>query len=198
MEVIEAALTPNKWSRPQIVIKPVRGIIMHYVENPGTSAMFNRNYFESLKKQKEGQTKKPLYASAHFIVDMSGEIVLAVPPNEVAYHCGENKDAGYLYTDLARERFGVWPNACTLGVELCHTDREGRFTEETLDAACRLVACLCEQHDLNPFYDVFRHFDITKKICPRYFVDHPGEFTIFCQEAKRRLLARECGAENGG
>lgn len=192
MDIISAVLTPNKWSRPQIGIKPVRGIIVHYVENPGTSAMFNRNYFEARKKGKTG------FGSAHFIVDLNGIVILAVPPNEVAYHCGEDKARGYLYTALARDRFGVWPNACTLGVELCHTDREGRFTEETLDAASNLVACLCEQHDLNPHYDVFRHFDITGKPCPLWWVNHGERFTMFCQEAKRRLLDRECGAENGG
>jgi N-acetylmuramoyl-L-alanine amidase len=198
MEVVEAALTPNKWSRPQIAIKPVRGIVMHYVENPGTSAMFNRNFFEGLRKQKEGQTKKPIYASAHFIVDLSGEVVLCIPPNEVAYHCGEDKGRGYIYKAEALEKFGVWPNACTLGIELCHLDREGRFTEDTLASAVQLVACLCERHDLNPYYDVVRHYDVTHKPCPLWWVKHGEEFTMFCQEAKRRLLATECGAENGG
>ena len=192
MEVIEAALTPNKWSRPQIAIKPVRGIVIHYVENPGTSAMFNRNFFEHRKLGKTG------YGSAHFIIDLSGEVVLCIPPNEVAYHCGENRAAGFYYTDLATDRFWPWPNACTLGVEFCHLDRLGHYTEETLESGRHLLASLCELHDLDPAFDIVRHFDITGKPCPKFFVDHLREFETYKLSVKSCMLTEECMAENGG
>jgi N-acetylmuramoyl-L-alanine amidase len=192
LEVIEAFLTPNKWSRPQIAIKPVRGIVMHYVENPGTSAMFNRNYFESRKKGKLG------FGSAHFIVDLTGIVILCIPPNEVAYHCGESKQQGYVYTAFALQKFGVWPNACTLGVEMCHLDREGRFTDDTIRAAAKLISCLCERHDLDPINDVVRHYDITSKPCPLWWVQNPLAFEAFKNSAKHEMIAEECHGENGG
>ena len=192
MEILEAPLTPNKYSRPQIAIKPVRGIVMHYVENPGTSAMFNRNYFEARKRGKNG------FGSAHFVVDLNGDVVLCIPPNEVAYHCGENKAKGYLYTAFAKDTYGVWPNACTLGIELCHLDAAGRFSDNTIQAAAQLVAELCELHDLDPVANVVRHFDITSKPCPRWWVDYPIAFEAFKSAAKHQMLVAECSGENGG
>ena len=49
-EIRPALLTPNKNSRPQTKLKKVNGIVVHYTANPGTDAMANRNYFESLEK----------------------------------------------------------------------------------------------------------------------------------------------------
>lgn len=186
IEVKEAYLTPNQYSRPQIKLRAVQGIVMHYVQNPGTSAMFNRNWFERRRYGKTG------FGSAHFIVDLTGDILVCVPPNEIAYHCGEDRKAGFYYTDLARDRFGTWPNAVTLGIELCHLDVNGRFTDETKGAAAHLCACLCEQYNLDPYYDIVRHFDITTKLCPKFFVDYPTAFLRFKEEAKRRMLNREC------
>ena len=59
-------LTPNPYSRPEIPLEKVNGIVIHYTANPGSSAKANRNYFEGLKDS--GQT----YASSHFIVGLKG------------------------------------------------------------------------------------------------------------------------------
>ena len=55
-------LTPNPYSRPQMAIEEVKGIVVHYTANPGTTAEQNRSYFESLKDTQK--TK----ASSHFVV----------------------------------------------------------------------------------------------------------------------------------
>ena len=39
MKITENFLTPNKYSRPQISLKKVTKIAVHYVGNPGTSAV---------------------------------------------------------------------------------------------------------------------------------------------------------------
>ena len=191
MQAINAVLTPNQWSRPQIRLRPVRGIVMHYVNNAGTSALFNRNFFENRKRGRTG------FGSAHYIVDLTGMVVLCVPPNEIAYHCGEDRTRGLLYLPAALDKFGSWPNSCTLGIELCHLDAEGRFTEETQDAAACLVADLCERHDLDPVRDVVRHYDVTSKLCPLYWVNNGAAFDAFKQVAINKMLTAECGAENG-
>ena len=61
-------LTPNEYSRPQTALKRVKGVVIHYTANPGTSAANNRSYFEGLAE------KKTTYASSHYIIGLKGEI----------------------------------------------------------------------------------------------------------------------------
>ena len=49
-------LTPNKYSRPQTPLEKVNGIVVHYVANPCSTALENRNYFEGLKDQTGSKT----------------------------------------------------------------------------------------------------------------------------------------------
>ena len=62
-------LTVNEYSRPGTKLEKVKGVVIHYTGNPGTTAMQNRNYFEGLAEKKD--TK----ASSHFIIGLSGEII---------------------------------------------------------------------------------------------------------------------------
>ena len=39
-------LTPNEWSRPQIALEQIQGIVIHYTANPGSTAQQNHDYFE--------------------------------------------------------------------------------------------------------------------------------------------------------
>ena len=68
MVITDRLLTKNKYSRPGVPLKAVKGIVIHWVANPGTSDQANRNYFESLKAQPPGLLPdKYRYASAHYI-----------------------------------------------------------------------------------------------------------------------------------
>jgi N-acetylmuramoyl-L-alanine amidase CwlA len=42
-----------------------------------------------------------------------------------------------------------------------------------------LCAKLCIDNDLDPIEDICRHYDITGKICPKFYVDNPKEFILF-------------------
>ena len=75
-------LTPNEYSRPQIPLEKVNGIVVHYVANPCSTALENRNYFEGLKDQTGSKTTS---VSSHFVIGLEGEVVQCVPLNEVAY-----------------------------------------------------------------------------------------------------------------
>ena len=55
-------LTPNPFSRSQRPLDTIRGIVIHYTANPGSTAQENRDYFEGLK---DSQTT---YASSHFVI----------------------------------------------------------------------------------------------------------------------------------
>ena len=143
MKITDALLTPNKYSRPQIPLKSVKKVVLHYVGNPKSSAMANRNYFEN---QKNGGR----YVSSHYIVGLSGEILRCVPENEVAY-CSNSA------------------NSYSISIECCHPDATGKFTDATTDSAAELCAYLLKKYGLS-VNDLIRHYDVTGKQCPLWFV----------------------------
>jgi N-acetylmuramoyl-L-alanine amidase CwlA len=51
MEIKQNLLTKNQFSRPGTLLKGVRGVVLHWVANPKSTAEGNRNYFENLKDQ---------------------------------------------------------------------------------------------------------------------------------------------------
>jgi N-acetylmuramoyl-L-alanine amidase len=171
MNIQQQELTKNKYSRPGVLLKKVKGIVIHWVANPGTSAPANRNYFENLKNQTPPNDDR--YASAHYIIGLHGEVIQCVPDTELCYHVGANK-----YTSAASQRLSGYPNNCTLGIELCHLDAIGRFTAETLQSCRELISFLLAEHGLKKT-DVWRHYDITGKICPKYFVENQSAWAAF-------------------
>lgn len=152
-DIKEKLLTPNEYSRPQLELKQVKGVVIHYVANPGTSAMDNRNYFQGLKDS--GAT----YASANFIVGLEGEIVQCIPQDEMAYCSNER-------------------NEDTISIECCHPDETGEFNDNTYQSLVQLTAWLCGRYNLKQD-QVIRHFDVTGKICPKYFVENEGAWRQF-------------------
>lgn len=156
-------LTVNEYSRPAIALDKVNGVVIHYTANPGTSAMANRNYFENLK---DTHTTK---ASSHFIVGLEGEIVQCIPSREISYASnGRNVD--------------------TIAIECCIEDETGRFNKATYDAVVHLAAWLVEYFGLE-VSDVIRHYDVTGKPCPKYFVDFPSAWDQFLADVQAYLQA---------
>jgi N-acetylmuramoyl-L-alanine amidase len=166
-------LSVNPFSRPGKKLAAVKGVVIHWVANPGTSALQTRSYFEGLKNQSLSDPKA-VFASAHFIAGLEGETVQCLPLDEMAYHVGAK-----LYTPEAISRFGHYPNNCTIGIELCHPAWDGKFAPETWASAVKLAARLTLAFSLDPLKDIWRHFDVTRKDCPKYFVDHPENFERF-------------------
>lgn len=146
-------LTPNKYSRPQTALENVTGIVIHYVANPGTTAQQNRNYFENLKDTHE--TK----ASSHFVIGTDGEIVQCIPTSEISYCSNER-------------------NEDTIAIECCHLSKDGKFTKETYESLVELTAFLCCKFDLE-MDDIIRHYDITGKLCPKYYVTNEDKWIQF-------------------
>lgn len=149
----EDFLTVNDYSRPGTKLDAVNGVVVHYVGNPGTTARQNHSYFQNLSST--GET----YASSHFLIGLEGEIIQNVPLDEVAY-CSSQR------------------NSDTISVECCHPDSGGAFTQETYDSLVRLVRWLMEYYELDAG-QVIRHYDVTGKECPLYYVRHPGDWESF-------------------
>ncbi len=162
LDIEENYLTENPYSRPGTKLGKVKKIVIHYTANPGTGAHANRNYFEMLADV--GDT----YASSHFIIDLNGDIVQCVPLNEIAYASNE-------------------ANAYSISIECCHEDEEGEFSDSTYNSCVELTARLCEYYQLDPKKDVLRHYDITGKECPRYYVKHPDEWNLFLSYVAKEM-----------
>lgn len=180
------------YSRPQTPLKEILAIVIHWTANPYASAKNNRDYFEAKKTGMGG------YGSAHYIIGLGGEIIQCIPETEIAYHCGTNqKDpaSGQLYTDYARQKFKHYavhwrttsPNFCTIGIELCPTDYDGHFTDETIKAAVELCADICKRHNLAAD-DITTHHDIVGwKDCPRLWTKQPALLGAFRASVKDTL-----------
>ena len=163
-------LDVNEYSRPGIPLKKIKGIVVHYTANPGSTAEENRNYFEGLKDSHETKV------SSHFVIGIEGEIVQCIPSSEIAYASNSRNDD-------------------TLSIECCHKDETGEFTQATYDSLVKLVGWLCYRFELKSS-DVIRHYDVTEKICPKYFVDHPDAWEQFKKDvdAQIQVVAEEVKA----
>lgn len=60
-------------------------------------------------------------------------------------------------------------------MELCDAKRDGRVTatDKTLQNAAELVYSLCKQYGI-PYDHIIRHYDVTGKLCPAYWVNGDG------------------------
>lgn len=160
---IEENLLPvNPYSRPGTKLEEVNAIVIHYVGNPGTTAAQNRSYFENIIETGEASV------SSHFIVGLDGEIIQCVPLDEISYASNTR-------------------NEDTIAVETCHPDETGKYNQTTYDSMVKLTAYLCILYNLNPDKDVIRHYDVTGKECPKYFVDYENEWSLFKAQVKRQM-----------
>lgn len=159
LNIEEMLLTPNEYSRPQTALNKVNGVVIHYTANPGTDALANRNYFEGLKDGKTYSNGNYIYTSSNFIIGLNGDIIQCIPLNEVAYASnGRNED--------------------TISIEVCHPDETGEFTDKSYKSLVKLTAWICSEYNLKKD-EIIRHYDVTEKICPKYFVENEEEWEQF-------------------
>lgn len=154
-------LTVNDYSRPGEPLEQVHAIVIHYTANPGTTAQQNRDYFEGLKDSHITS------ASSHFVIGLEGEIIQCIPCNEVAYASNER-------------------NHDSIAIECCIEDDTGKFNPDTYRSLVHLTAWLCGRYDLTAT-DVIRHYDITGKLCPKYYVEHEEAWTQFREDVEHYI-----------
>ena len=97
-----------------------------------------------------------------FVIGMDGEIIMYVPLEE-------------------RSSASNHRNHDTISIEVCHPDETGEFTDESYESLVKLVYWLLDQFALKP-EDVIRHYDITGKECPLYYVEHPDAWDAFLDD----------------
>ena len=149
----------------------IRYLVIHYTGNDGDTAANNAAYYQRTVVQ----------ASAHYFVDDT-TIYRSVPELCTAWAVGGKKYADAEETG-GGTMYEIVRNANSISVELCDTVRDGTYqaTEATLKNAFALCRALMEKYHI-PMENVYRHFDVTGKHCPAYYVD-PQKWAEF----KRRL-----------
>lgn len=165
-KVLELASTPiPEWIDQQIIdvdgdsrrgvhLEGIEDIVIHYVGNPGTTAQQNRDYFDNPSSD----------VSSHFVIGLDGEIIQCIPLHEKSSASNHrNKD--------------------TISIEVCHPDASGKFTEAAYDSLVKLTVWLCDVCGLDS-NDVIRHYDITGKQCPLYFVTNEDAWEQFKKDIR--------------
>ena len=155
--VTQDILPQTPYSRPGRKLEAINAVVVHYTGNPGTTAKQNRSYFGNLA------TTHETYASSHFVIGLEGEIIQCVPLDEVAFCSNDRNDD-------------------TISIEVCHEDESGAFNEQTYEALVKLTAWLCDTFSLDSETGVIRHYDVTGKECPRYFVQNEDAWQSFLYE----------------
>lgn len=163
-------LTQNQYSRPGTKLRRIHGIVVHYTANPGTSAENNRSYFEGLKD------KHTTYASSHYIIGLDGEVLQIIPLTEESYASNDRNDD-------------------TIAIECCHPDKTGEFNEKTYASLVSLTAALCAEFDLDED-DIIRHYDVTGKLCPLYYVKHEDAWEGFKDDVMEEVEVLKANPAN--
>lgn len=148
-------------SRRGTRLEGIESIVIHYVGNPGTTAQQNRDWYANPQST----------VSSHFLVGLEGEVIQCIPLDEKS--------------SASNHR-----NADTISIEVCHPDDTGKFNDAAYGSLVELTAWLVRSCGLEP-EDVIRHYDVTGKECPRYFVRNEAAWTQFLADVEERYHENE-------
>ena len=159
MNKLEKATVPD-WVDAQIIavdgdsrrgelMEGINDIVIHYVGTPGSTAQQNHDYYSNPDSK----------VSSHFVIGLDGEIIQCVPLNE-------------------KSSASNWRNGDTISIEVCHHDKKGKFTKKSYASLVKLTAWLSKLCSLDANH-IIRHYDITGKKCPLYFVQHEDKWKQF-------------------
>lgn len=128
----------------------IQYIVIHYTGNDGDTDENNGRYFQGANRN----------ASAHYFVD-DDSITQSVPDEYVAWHCGAK-----------RYKHNQCRNGNSIGIEICDDVKNGKVypSAQTIRNVVELTQFLMEKYKI-PQKNVVRHYDVTGKLCPAYWVD---------------------------
>ena len=144
-------------SRRGIKLTGINDIVLHYVGNPGSTAQDNRDWYAESNSE----------VSSHFVVGLQGEVIQCIPLDEKS--------------SASNHR-----NGDTISIEICHPDASGQFNEATYDSVVDLTAWLVKACNLD-IENVIRHYEVTGKICPKYYVENEDAWLQLRADVAARL-----------
>jgi len=188
MNIEYKLLTKNEWSRPEKKdqMKPIKKLVLHWYGNAKQRATGAWKFFE---ERKYGKTS---YGSAHFLIDLSGDIIQALPQEEMGYHVGSKT-----YTEYGLS-ISSYPNDSTLGIEMGHLNWEGQYSENTWSSAKELCYLLLKEYSLNADNITTHRAIVGWKECPKWFFTFPEELLRFKDETHELFNSGMYGIVNAG
>ena len=167
MEIKKQYLTISNYNRPGTIRPRTIAIACHYIGNPGASAQANRDYFENLRIT---HTTK---ASCHYVIGLQGEVIQLIPEEEISWCTNQ-------------------ANSYTISIEACHPDSTGKFNDATYKSYVELCADICLRWGLDPQNGgLIRHYDVTRKVCPKWFVEHQDAWIQFKRDVQAAMAAAQ-------
>lgn len=103
------------------------------------------------------------------MIGLKGEIVQCIPLDEIAYASNDR-------------------NSDTISIECCHPRKNGKFNRKTYHALIRLCAWLCDRYEIESPDDIIRHYDVTGKLCPLYYVKHSDKWKKLREDIWNKVL----------
>ena len=158
--VIERFMKINKYGRPGTKRSKTTKIAWHFTGQHDVSAKNTVSYFSNVVANGYKVNGRYIYASSHYVMGLEGEIYYIVPEREIAY---TTNDANYY----------------SIGIECATTGSDDHYTDKEYVSMVKLGAYLADKYNLDPRTDFIRHYDVTKKVCPRYFVNHSDKWKQF-------------------
>lgn len=181
MKVLQTVipLEANQYNFSDITRKTsqIKFIVIHYTGNIGDTARNNAMYFHEAKIQ----------SSAHYFVS-DDTIYQSVPDNHAAFAVG---------LGARKEPYIKWPsmwkkitNNNSISIEICGSKESREGSQKTKLTAAKLTADLLEKYGLDPTC-VYRHYDVTGKICPAWAVESPFKWTEFLDMVRNEFNGKE-------
>ena len=156
----------------------IKYIVIHYTANDGDTDEANANYFTSPNRK----------ASAHYFID-DDSITESVPVEYTAYSVGGSKqDTGSKYSKNGAKYYGKCINANSVSFELCDTqkDKKNNLSKKTRENAIDFIAKKMIELKI-PSSNLIRHFDVTGKLCPLYFITDEDDWKKFKKEVVNKI-----------
>jgi N-acetyl-anhydromuramyl-L-alanine amidase AmpD len=128
-------------------------VVMHWAISSSCSGIYSTFAGNEKTPNSEGN-----YVAAHYMIGNDGKMYQMIPDNQWTHHCANDKI-----------------NPCSIGIESCTKDlTTGEYTTEGYNANVKLAAYLCQQYNIDPSTNLYRHYDCSKKACPRWFAPNEG------------------------
>ena len=138
----------------------IKYLVIHFTANDGDTDESNGRFFKN----------KVVKASAHYFVD-DDSVTHSVPDNYVAWSVGGSRYSNYKTTGGA-SMYKVITNTNSISVEMCDTLKNGKndVSAKTLENTLAFCKVLMIKYGID-INHVYRHFDVTGKSCPAYYVN---------------------------
>ena len=170
-EMIEKFMKINKYGRPGTKRRKTTKIAFHFTGQHDVSAKNTVSYFSNVVANGYRVNGRYIYASSHLVIGLQGELYHIVPFNEIAYT-----------TNSA--------NAYSIGVECATTGADDHYTDEEYKTMVKTGAWLAQTYRLDTRNDFIRHYDVTGKICPRYFVNNVKAWKQFKLDCYNYMIGK--------